>query len=54
MVSMCETFCNKNDGLYVLKEILTYLKKKTKSDYAWQFYEIENAINRYEESEEII
>ena len=54
MVSMCETFCNKNDSLYVLKEILTYLKKKTKSDYAWQFYEIENAINRYQESEEII
>lgn len=49
-VTITESFCAKDDALYVLQAILSHFKKRSTNN--WEYYFIESAIHGLEESEE--
>lgn len=50
VVTITESFCAKDDALYVLQAILLHFKKRRLNN--WEYYYIESAIHGLEESEE--
>lgn len=50
VVTITESFCAKDDALYVLQAILSHFKKRRLNN--WEYYYIESAIHGLEESEE--